>query len=65
MTEERKAKLMDQIGKLPDFEVAWLWNLCQEELERRDASWPVARSYHAFNSKRAQALGGRIRESAN
>lgn len=61
MTEERKAKLIDQITKLPDFEVAWLWNLCQEELERRDEAWPKGRSYHAFNSKKAQATQGHMR----
>lgn len=58
MTEERKAKLIEQITRLPDYEVAWLWNLCQEELERRDEAWPKGRSYHAFLSKKAIVSGG-------
>lgn len=48
MTEQGKAKLEYQIKHLPDFEVAWLWQLCQREMQQRDASWPTGKNWRAF-----------------
>lgn len=62
MTEERKAKLIDQITKIPDYEVAWLWNLCQKELERRDEAWPKGNGYRAFQSRRVATERGGFRQ---
>jgi hypothetical protein len=50
MTEEKRAKLEEQIEKLPDYDVAWLWNLCQRELERRDEQWPKVKGWRASKS---------------
>ena len=48
MTDVGKAKLEAQIKHLPDFEVSWLWQLCQREMEQRDASWPTGKNWRAF-----------------
>lgn len=48
MTDAGKAKLEDQIKHLPDFEVSWIWQLCQREMERRDAAWPTGKNWRAF-----------------
>ena len=48
MTDEKKAKLLEQLQHLPDYDVKWLWLQCQRELERRDEAWPKAKSWRAL-----------------
>ena len=50
MNEEKRAKLVEQITKLPDYDVVWLWNLCQHELEERDEKWPKIKGWRAVKS---------------
>jgi hypothetical protein len=52
MTEEKRAKLVEQIAMLPDYDVAWLWNECQRELEERDEKWPKVKGWRAVRSQR-------------
>lgn len=50
-----------QVQRLPDYEVVWLWQLVQGELERRDASWPRGRGWRAFTSTNVK---GEMKENA-
>lgn len=45
MKPETRARLQEQVQKLPDYDVAWLWLLCQKELEERDEKWPKAKNW--------------------
>jgi hypothetical protein len=51
MTEEKRAKLAEQIKQLPDYDVVYLWNLAQRELEERDERWPKAKGWRAVKSE--------------
>jgi len=56
MTEEGKAKLTEQIKRLPDYEVSWVWQLCQTEMERRDACWPKVKGWRASKIPNSTAI---------
>jgi hypothetical protein len=63
MTEQSKERLKEQIKQQPDCDVAWLWLLCQRELEQRDRDWPVMRGYRA--GKVPDDVANRILNGAN